>query len=166
MDFFEEAGKVALGSRLRRLGEMFSSDAVAIYGMYGVDLKPGWFPVFHILSQCAKSSITKMAREIGYRHPVISSIVKEMTRAGLTETWKSAEDKRMSLVKLTAKGRALIPRLEVQIKDVESAVEELLSEMEHDIWPGIMEMEVLLKRRSLRDRVAQKHEARRAGRAF
>lgn len=155
MDFFAQAGKVALGSRLRRLGEMFAADGAEIYRRYQVPIKPNWFPVFRILSQCEESSITKMARDIGFSHPVISLIVKEMTKAGLTVTAKSADDGRLNVVRLTDKGRSLIPQLEIQIHDVEAAVNNLLGEMEVDLWRGIMEMEALLEHKSFRERVAQ-----------
>ena len=155
MDFFEEAGKVALGSRLRRLGDLFAADAAEIFQMYRVPLKPNWFPVFHLLSRTDESSITKLAREIGYSHPVISLIVRDMTKAGLTTCSKSSEDGRLTVVRLTEQGRAALPGLDRQIKDVEDAVNELLAEMEHDVWSGIEELEDLLKTKSFHDRVAQ-----------
>ena len=50
MDFFERTGKMAIGSRLRVLTEKLTRDAASIYGLYGVDLKPKWFPVFYSLT--------------------------------------------------------------------------------------------------------------------
>ena len=46
MDFFNQTGKLAIGSRLRMLTDKITVDAAAIYKMFGVDLKPKWFPVF------------------------------------------------------------------------------------------------------------------------
>lgn len=49
MDFYDKTGKMALGSRLRRLSEQMTEQAAAIYQLYQVDLQPKWFPVFYAL---------------------------------------------------------------------------------------------------------------------
>ena len=46
MEFYSLAGKIALGSRLRRLADTLSSEAGKIYQFYGVEIDPKWFPVF------------------------------------------------------------------------------------------------------------------------
>jgi len=40
-------GEIALGSRLRNLSDKVTEDAQLIYGLYNVDLKPKWFPVYY-----------------------------------------------------------------------------------------------------------------------
>src|ERR1700733_11451930 len=49
-DFYDRTGKLALGSRLRRLSEQMTEQAHAIYDLYQVPLQPKWFPVFYSLS--------------------------------------------------------------------------------------------------------------------
>src|SRR5579872_3349245 len=75
MDFYDRTGKMALGSRLRRLSEQMTEQAAAIYDLYQVDLHPKWFPVFYSLSPTEEKSITDIAREIGHTHPSVSQIV-------------------------------------------------------------------------------------------
>ena len=55
MDFFNQTGKLAIGSRLRMLTDKITVDAAAIYKMFGVDLKPKWFPVFFDSIQCSSA---------------------------------------------------------------------------------------------------------------
>ena len=69
MDFFNQTGKLAIGSRLRMLTDKITVDAAAIYKMFGVDLKPKWFPVFFVLSRGEAKTITSIAKEIGHSHP-------------------------------------------------------------------------------------------------
>ena len=45
MDFFNRTGKIAIGSRLRMLTDAVTSDASQIYELYGIDIKPKWFPL-------------------------------------------------------------------------------------------------------------------------
>ena len=80
MDFFNQTGKLAIGSRLRMLTDKITVDAAAIYKMFGVDLKPKWFPVFFVLSRGEAKTITSIAREIGHSHPSVSNIIKEVGR--------------------------------------------------------------------------------------
>ena len=82
MDFYEKTGKMALGSRLRRLSDAITEQAAGIYDLYQVDLQPRWFPVFYALSEGGEKSITDIAREIGHSHPSVSQIVREMTARG------------------------------------------------------------------------------------
>lgn len=160
MNFLHELGKVALGSRLRRLGEVFANDGAHIYEMYGVDIQAKWFPVFYLLSQEGECSITAMSQNIGCSHPVVSQVVKEMKKAGLIETGKSSEDARVNVVKLSASGRALVPKMDVQIQDVAEAVESLFQHMQHDFWKALEEMEFLLEEKSFLSRVVEQRKQR------
>ncbi len=69
MDFYSKVGKMALGSRLRRLSELLTDQAAEVYTLYEVELQPKWFPVFYVLSSVEEKSITQIAQEIGHSHP-------------------------------------------------------------------------------------------------
>lgn len=153
MDFYSQAGKLALGSRLRRLSEQLTEDAAKIYALYDVPLDPKWFPVFYVLSHQETASITEIAQMIGHSHPSVSQIVKEMKKQGLVITDKSAEDARVSVVRLSDLGQQLVPNIEKQYLDVTQAVENLLSETQQDLWKAITEVEFLLADKSFFDRV-------------
>jgi DNA-binding MarR family transcriptional regulator/N-acetylglutamate synthase-like GNAT family acetyltransferase len=160
MNFYSQVGKVALGSRLRRLSETFMEDAAKIYALYETNLDPKWFPVFYVLVHQESASITEIAQKIGHSHPSVSQIVKEMSRKGLVKTDKSAEDARVSVIKLADMGKQIIPNLEKQQLDVTQVVEDLLAEMQHDLWRAIEEVEFLLTNRSFFDRVKEIRKAR------
>ncbi|MBD1910123.1 GNAT family N-acetyltransferase [Leptolyngbya sp. FACHB-16] len=154
MDFYRRVGKLALGSRLRRLGDCLAEDATRIYGLYDVPLDPKWFPVFYILSE-QEASITEIAQAIGHSHPSVSQIVKEMKVKGLVTTGKSTGDARVNVVRLSEQGKQVIPKITTQYQDVTQAVEELLSEAQNDLWKAIEEVEFLLDNKSFLDRVRQ-----------
>ena len=83
MDFYSKTGKMAIGTRLRKLGESITEDAAHIYKLYDVQLQPRWFPVFYVLSQGSYMPITAIANEIRHSHVSVSHIVKEMKKKGL-----------------------------------------------------------------------------------
>lgn len=155
MDFYHQTGKMALGTRLRRLSERLMEDAAKIYALYEVALDPKWFPVFYVLSHKEAASITEIAQIIGHSHPSVSQIVKEMKQQGLAIIDKSTKDARVSVVSLSNTGKQLIPKIEKQYLDVTQAVDELLLATQYDLWKGIGEVEYLLTEKSFFNRVQE-----------
>ncbi|MBW4466454.1 MAG: helix-turn-helix domain-containing GNAT family N-acetyltransferase [Pegethrix bostrychoides GSE-TBD4-15B] len=160
MDFYSKVGKLALGSRLRRLSDQLTADAAQIYALYDVALDPKWFPVFYVLSQQEQASITEIAHIIGHAHPSVSQIVKEMSQKGLTTTEKAEQDARVSIVKLSDTGQQMVSRIQKQYQDVTQAVEDLLSATQHDLWQALEEVEFLLTDQSFLARVQSVRKAR------
>ena len=155
MDFFERTGKMAIGSRLRVLTETLTRDAASIYGLYGIDLKPKWFPVFYSLTDEQPKSVTSIAREIGQSHPSVSTIVKEMIKVGLVAEVDGKSDRRYTLITLTEHGKNLSKELIAQLRDVERAVEQISSECKNDLWAAIADWEKAIGHKSIFERVRE-----------
>ncbi|MDE6778008.1 MAG: bifunctional helix-turn-helix transcriptional regulator/GNAT family N-acetyltransferase [Alistipes sp.] len=155
MDFFERTGIVAVGSRLRMLTDRITDDASRIYGLYGVELRPKWFPVFRVLQHGRTASVTAIAREIGHSHPSVSTILREMTAAGLVERSDDPDDRRRRAVRLTDKALAMSDRLDRQCADVAEAVGEVSREAAADLWLALAEWERALDAKSLFERVEE-----------
>ena len=162
-DFYEEVGKLALGSRLRRLSENILSEAKDIYNDYGIDLEPRWFPVFYLLSQEDSLAITEIAARINHSHPSVSQMIKEMKHRGLIVTKKDQFDGRKSNITLSAEGKGKINKMNQLYPDVAKAVENLLLETTHDVWEGINELEYTLTRKNLQTRVKEVRKQRESG---
>lgn len=163
MDFFDKTGKMAIGSRLRMLTDMITRDAADIYDMYGVELRPKWFPVFYMLAGGEALTVTRIARGIGHSHPSVSNIVREMVAAGIVREKRDKDDARRTLVQLTQKGRGMSAALDEQCRDVGAAVERLSGESAHDLWAAIGEWERLLAEKSIVERVAEERRRRECG---
>ena len=162
MRFFEMAGKLALGSRLRRLGELFGTDAQLVGALYGTRLDPKWFPVFYLLTRQQSAAITELADAVGQTHPAVSQVVKEMCSAGIAHTQKCTLDRRVSRVSLTAAGREQAELFRAQCLDVEEAVEQLLNDSGADLWGALGAVEHELERSSFYRRVKQVRRQRSA----
>jgi DNA-binding MarR family transcriptional regulator len=164
MDFYTRTGKMALGSRLRRLSEEMTEQAAGIYDLYQVDLQPKWFPVFYSLSATTEKSITDIAREIGHTHPSVSQIVREMAIKGYVVEKKGATDGRKNFVLLSPAGQQLREKMQPQLDDVTSAIEKAMEETHHDLWKAIGEWEFLLEQKSLLHRVREEKKIRESAR--
>lgn len=159
MDFYNQTGKMAIGSRLRQLTDKITADAADIYKLYQIDLQPKWFPVFYALAQ-GNLTITGIARQIGHSHPSVSKIVAEMSDKGLITEKKDKEDGRKNVVSLSRKGKVLAEKIKDQYSDVTNAVEAISKEAQHDLWKAIEEWEFLLNRKSLLQYVAEQKKQR------
>ncbi len=160
MDIYNQIGKIALGSRLRRLSEHIAEEAFQVYKLYDIDMRPKWFPVFYVLSQGQGKTISNIATEIGHSQPSVSKIVREMAKKGIVVENKGEIDKRKNIVSLTEKGKEMTNKIELQYKDVNIAIEGALAETNADLWKAIEEWEYLLSQKSLLKRVKEQKKLR------
>ncbi|MGE6356438.1 bifunctional helix-turn-helix transcriptional regulator/GNAT family N-acetyltransferase [Flavobacterium sp. NPDC079362] len=160
MEFFNKVGKVALGSRLRLMTAIITDDAARIYESYGMNFMPKWFPVFYTLLEEKEMTITEIASEIGHSQPSVSKIIQEMIAAGLIEENQKSSDKRRNIVVLTPQGWEFSKELKLQLKDVEAAVDGLITESSHNLWAALEEWEFLLEQKSLLKRVNEHKKKR------
>ncbi|WP_375436093.1 GNAT family N-acetyltransferase [uncultured Hymenobacter sp.] len=159
MDFFDEIGPGALGSRLRHLTDLVTNQAAQVYNLYHVPIEPRWFPVFHTVASTSGRHVGEIAERIGQTHAAVSQVVKELARHELVSVQRG-EDQRRSVVALTEKGTALWPVLQQQTADVRQASDALLAETRHNLWLALGEMEYALSRQSLTSRVKAIRDAR------
>ena len=161
--FFERVGRLALGSRVRFLAEAITRDAAQIFEAYGTELQPKWFPVYYVLTERSRLSITVIAEDIGHSHVSVSKIVAEMSRAGLVIESTDSGDRRRTVVSLSRRGRSLARRMRTQYADVTGAVEEISAGCRHDLWQALGEWEAQLQERSLLQRVIDHRRQREFG---
>jgi DNA-binding MarR family transcriptional regulator/GNAT superfamily N-acetyltransferase len=158
--FFDQVGKLALGSRLRVLTDRVTKDAEQLYALYDVGLKPKWFPVFYVLSKKHPKSVTAIAKEIGHSHPSVSTIVREMLEAELVIEKSDRNDGRKNMIALTTKGKSIAIKIKEQYLDVDRAIEEALDQTGHNLWKAMSEFEYLLDQKSLLNRVVEQRKKR------
>nr|WP_199158023.1 GNAT family N-acetyltransferase [Pedobacter sp. ASV2] len=160
MNFFEQTGKVALGSRLRMLTDKVTEDGKQIYKMYDIDMQPKWFPVFYSLSKGEAKTITEIAKSIGHSHPSVSKMIGEMLKKGYVQEKKDQTDGRKNNVVLSDLGNKILEKLEDQLIDVNAAVDEITKQTQNDLWEAIGEWEFLLEQKNLLRRVMEKKKER------
>ncbi|RSK24700.1 bifunctional helix-turn-helix transcriptional regulator/GNAT family N-acetyltransferase [Hymenobacter metallilatus] len=163
MDFFDEIGPAALGSRLRRLSELMTGQAAEVYALYHVAFEPRWFPVFYVVATEPGRHVGDIAGRIGQTHAAVSQTVKDLVKHGLVQVQRGETDQRRSVISLTEQGAALWPALQQQTADVQQASEALLAETRYNLWLAIEEMEYALSRQSMAGRVKAVRDQRVAG---
>jgi N-acetylglutamate synthase-like GNAT family acetyltransferase len=160
MEFYSLAGRMALGSRLRRLADTLTVDAERLYQLYGVEIDPRWFPVFYMLTNKKSAAITELAEDIGQTHPAVSQVVREMIKSKVVVANKCPEDARVNRVSLTARGQAISKHLTPQCADVTIAVNEIFEMAGTDLWAELDAVEYELSQKSLYERVSEVRKKR------
>jgi len=135
-------------------------EATKIYGLYGVATEPRWFPVFYALTHKDSQSVAQLAEVIGQSQASVSQVIKEMSQREFVTISKAADDGRKTIITLSDMARQQLPALQQQLTDVGVAVENLLAETQHDIWKALDELDYLLARQSLFERVNEQRKQR------
>ncbi|UOF02462.1 bifunctional helix-turn-helix transcriptional regulator/GNAT family N-acetyltransferase [Bdellovibrio reynosensis] len=160
MKFFDQVGKMAMGTRIRFLGDKITQDAAQIYKVYDNALQPKWFPVFYVLSSDGESTVTAIAEYIGHSHASVSKILAEMSKAGLVLEKTDPKDRRKTKISLSKKGKEIANNISDQFQDVGAAIEEISAQTTHNLWAAIEEWEYFLAQKSLLERVIEKKKQR------
>ncbi|WP_420581319.1 bifunctional helix-turn-helix transcriptional regulator/GNAT family N-acetyltransferase [Reichenbachiella sp.] len=160
MDTIKQLGELALGSRLKRLSDEIMKDGKKIYAANKIDFEPKWFPVYYAISQQEKTTVTDIAEAIGFKHPSVSQLVKELEKEGLIETKANSKDARKRNLKLSKKGLELLPGIESIWSDISNAMNEMIDQHTHNILCAMEQCEDDFEKTPMYDRV-QKHRKQR-----
>ena len=117
MSIIDELGELALSTRLVRLSELCRRDVTRIYKEHHLDFESKWFPILYVLSQKGPLSVIELADEIGYTHPSVIALVKEMQKQKLVRSVFSKTDGRKRMLSLTVKANNMIDEFQPLWKD-------------------------------------------------
>ncbi|MBX7150470.1 bifunctional helix-turn-helix transcriptional regulator/GNAT family N-acetyltransferase [bacterium] len=160
MDLTKSLGELALGSRFKRISDRLMQDVNLIYKEQHFDFESRWFLIFYALIQQSPQSITELADTLGFSHPAIIQLSKEMEKAGLIKSIQDKKDKRRRLLALTEKGHDMSSDLQKTWEDIEKAAREAIQETRIDILNMFDNIETVLQRKSLFQRVEEKIKER------
>ena len=160
MDFIDDLGMLALGSRLRRLSDRIMSSGVVVYRSAEVRFEPRWFPVFRALADHGELTVGECARKLGLTHAAVSQTAKRLLERGLIEASRDAEDERRRLLSLSESGVAMLPRLRELWDDIESSLRDAVDYGGVDILAAVQGLESALAVQSLSERVADRRRRR------
>lgn len=151
MNVINQAGILALSTRMQRLSDQIRKDGLLIYKARGIDFEPKWFPVIYTLHMKSTMSVVEIAAEIGYSHPSTISLLKELEKLKLIRSKKDKTDERKRLLVLTEKGEALVLQMQpvwnVMIEALNS-----LTDTTNNLMKAIEEVEEKMEQQSFYQR--------------
>lgn len=154
MDYLDQLGSLAIGSRLKRLSERFNQEVAIIYKQQGIDFEPRWFPVFHYLS-LGEAAIMDIAKAIEVTHPAVNQTASELLSARLIEQVTDPNDKRRRLLSLSKKGKKLFNDTQPSWRALRVSINESIEDSGQNLLTAISELERALDCKNLPERFAQ-----------
>jgi len=156
MNFIEELGPLALGSRIKNLSELLMKDMSKVYKDHGIEFEARWFTLFQLVLKREKISVTEIASELNQSHPAVVQVVNVLEKKKLISTVKDRSDHRRRLVKLSKKGKTLAEQLSSVWEDVLIVANEILNEEAPDLLEKISGLEKALQGKSVYERMSEK----------
>ena len=109
-DVVKELGYLALGTRLKRLGERLQAQTQVLLEDDGLDLPASHFPVLAALERLGALSVGELTEAVGVSQPGVTRLLDKLQAEGLVRSTQSAEDRRVRTIVLTKDGRQLVAR--------------------------------------------------------
>lgn len=154
MNVINEAGILAISTRLHRLSEQLRKDGAMIYKAFGIDFELKWFPVIFTIYQKELANVVEIANEIGYTHPSTITLLKELEKLELIQWQKDKKDERKRLFSLTTKGKDLIEKMK-PVWELMAAVLGDIADNKNNLLTAIDEAEDQLASQSFYQRAMQ-----------
>lgn len=152
VDYNRSLGGAAIGARLRRLSERIDRDANRVYAELGAKFEQRWLGVLDQLVLHGAMSVNELARALVISHPSVSETRNSLRRAGLITERADPADGRRRTLHLTAKGGALVAKLQ-PVWSVLDQVGVALNAEAGDTIAALNRLEDALDRSSIFDRV-------------
>ena len=158
LDLFRELGPLAFASRLRRLSERIMNDINKVFRDNKYDFQARWSPILYLLKDESPLSVSVITERLGMTHPYVIRLVREMTNHKILLSTADANDGRRRLLRLSARGKRLIPKLEEHWRKAAICQRQLVEVCEVDILKAITMIEDDLDKEGMYDRLTALNE--------
>ena len=149
LDYLQELGSLALGSRLKRLSDRLVQEVANIYEARNIDFEPRWFPIFRYIAETGSASITDIATAVGVTHPAVNQIAQELIERNLLDASVDPNDKRKRILSLSTKGKKVCAAVKDIWSTIHASLSDLLEETENILPNALLEFEKALDERPL-----------------
>jgi DNA-binding MarR family transcriptional regulator len=109
-DVVKQLGQLALGTRLKRLGERLQSQTQALLEEAGIALPASHFPVLAALDRLGPINVGELTEAVGASQPGVTRMLDKLVAEGLVQSRQQADDRRVRTIALSRAGQQLITR--------------------------------------------------------
>lgn len=114
-----------LGTQLRHLLELLDGAVEEAYASAGLRYRPRFTPVMRALMACEPSTIGQIAESAKISQPAATQTVALMVKEGLIVSEPGTDDSRQRQIRLSPRGRAMLPKLRDCWKATQMAADSL-----------------------------------------
>jgi len=160
VNFYKRVGELILGTRLKRISDKLLNDVSNIYKKLNIPFEVSWFPIFYLLNENRKLSVTEIANELEITHSAVSQMITILDKRGLVKFIDDKNDKRRRFICFTEEGKELMSTLPPIWEAMQHSMQDIFSEGINSthILSALDEIEDSLERESLTSRVVKEVE--------
>ena len=156
-DIVENLGHLALGTRLKRIGEQLQAQAQTVLDEEGFGLPASHFPLLAALDRLGPLSVGEIAESLGVSQPGVTRQLEKLEHEGLVKSQRASQDRRKRPIALTVAGSLLVARAKQSAwADIETAVAEICEGLGGTLLQQLAGLERELRLTPLADRVTGK----------
>jgi DNA-binding MarR family transcriptional regulator len=152
-DFIRRQGPAYLAHLLRRLSDELVRGADAWYPEVGVTAPPRTTSTLLALDEHGPLGVTEISALLRQSHPLVINWIKQLQAQGFVRTRVDKDDRRRTVVALTAKGVGEIRRLRKALVRMGEASQGLMDEASPRLFDALWRMEQACRRASFADRL-------------
>ena len=141
------------GIWLKKTGEMLSSQVTGILSDKKIEFEPRGIYLLIFVGEKEQASITEIATFLGMTHPAIVQMVNSLKNIGLITQNKSVDDKRITIIELTEKGKEELIRIKPVLTEIEYAVESITHEIDGNMKYSLSKLNEAVKSKLLLQKV-------------
>ncbi|MEH3047597.1 bifunctional helix-turn-helix transcriptional regulator/GNAT family N-acetyltransferase [Sphingomonas adhaesiva] len=142
-DILQQAGRIFLGSRLKRLGERMQAGAARVIADAGLPVQPTHMPLLAALEE-RPLTIGQLVQAVGISQPGVTRAIGQLVALDLVRSDAGADQRRRT-ASLTDAGRAVMARARMIVwPRVEQAVSEMCGGDAQDLLDRIAAVEAAL----------------------
>lgn len=125
-DVVRQLGYLALGTRLKRIGERVQAQTQRILDAHDIPIQSAQFPFLAAIDRLGSVTVGELADAVGVTQPGATRALGQLAEAGHVEIANATDDQRRKSVTLTRQGKRLVelgkrdvwPVIEAAVKDV------------------------------------------------
>ena len=158
-DVVKDLGYLALGTRLKRLGERLQAQTQVVLKEADIGLPASHFPLLAALDRLGALNVGELTEALGMSQPGVTRLLDKLVAEGLVQSIQSVADRRVRTIDLTRLGRQLVSRAKRSVwLVIEAAVADACSGPARTLLPVLAALEDALAKSPLSAR-AERLEA-------
>lgn len=167
-DVIRSLGYLALGTRLKRLGERLQADTQRIIDDLGLPIQAAQFPFLAAIDRLGPITIGELAEAVGVSQPAATRTLALLADSGFVAITTAVDDQRRKLVALAPKGDQLVdagkrkawPAVESAVRDLCDRCSGSLLDQLAAVEDGLVQAPLIQRATKLQDRTKARRSSR------
>ncbi len=151
-----EIDEFGIAKRLKRLSNNLFADSKKIFSSVSTNFEQNTYTVLSILNLQDSLSIKEISSYLKVTHPATVQIVNKLIKGKFVEKFDLPSDKRVTIVKLTVKGKKAYDSLRTVAEKIDLSYKEIIDEIEPKFLTMLSLIEEKIKSKSIFERVSEK----------